>query len=102
MALEPAFPDPNEGWDADEPNQEDIEWGFQMINVQAIYGPKVPKDGLRDEEDESASTILQEILIGCFEVSWEWVEKGCPKVEIDWLRRCTNEDFGGSRRETWG
>ena len=49
MALEPPFPDPNEGWDADEPNQEDIEWGFQMINVQAIYGPKVPKDGLRDE-----------------------------------------------------
>ena len=42
-----------------------------MINVQAIYGPKVPKYGLRDEEDESAITVLQEILIGCFEVGWE-------------------------------
>ena len=102
MALELAFLDPNEGWDADEPNQEDIEWGFQMISVQAIYGPKVPKDGLRDEEDESASTVLQEILIGCFEVGWVWVEKGCPKVEIDWFRRCTNEEFRGGRRETWG
>ena len=39
-----------------------------MINIQAGYRPKVPKDRVWEEENEFAGTILQGILVGCFEV----------------------------------